>query len=50
MVSVVSLMIFFYLVYDLFVNQNGKKEALCGNDYWCVTFINPQLSQKLNAA
>jgi heme/copper-type cytochrome/quinol oxidase subunit 1 len=47
MISIVSLFIFFYMVYDLFTNQNNKKEALTGNDYWSYTFISPRVASIL---
>jgi cytochrome c oxidase subunit 1 len=47
MISIVSLFIFFYMVYDLFTNQNNKKEALTGNDYWSYTFISPRVTSTL---
>jgi cytochrome c oxidase subunit 1 len=43
MISIISLGIFFYMIYDLFTNQNDKKEALTGNDYWTYTFISPRI-------
>lgn len=43
MISIVSLGVFFYMIYDLFTNQNDKKEALAGNDYWSYTFISPRI-------
>lgn len=43
MISIVSLVVFFYMIYDLFTNQNDKKEALAGNDYWSYTFISPRI-------
>jgi cytochrome c oxidase subunit 1 len=39
MISLVSLLVFFYVLYDLFVNKNGKAEHLVGNAYWSYTLI-----------
>jgi len=48
MISIVSLGVFFYMIYDLFTNQNNKKEALTGNDYWSYTFISPRIKNLSN--
>jgi cytochrome c oxidase subunit 1 len=48
MISIVSLGVFFYMIYDLFTNQNDKKEALTGNDYWSYTFISPRIKNLSN--
>jgi cytochrome c oxidase subunit 1 len=50
MISLVSLLIFFYMIYDLFTNQNSNKSTLTESDYWSYNFISTKSLKVLNAA
>ena len=38
-ISFLSLIFFFILLYDLFVNKSHQLSELCGNDYWTYNYV-----------